>query len=98
MVQKIYFPLNLNERLSDYEVSEQNRIKSRYESIYNRNYNKDFEGREARYTRDVEDLRTHCELLSCCLSPYLRKEIKNFELLFIEPLLYLRNKGEIERD
>lgn len=96
MTSKIYFPLNLNEILSEYEVSEHNRIKSRYESIYNRNYDKDLEGMEARYTRDVEDLRTHCELLSCCLSPFLRKKIRNFELLFIEPLLYLRNIGEIE--
>jgi len=98
MVPKLYFSQNLHERLSDYEVSEHNRIKSRYESIYNNNYDNDLEGREARYTRDVNDSRTHCELLSCCLSPFLRKEIKNFELLFIEPLLYLRNNAEIERD
>jgi len=98
MVPKIFFPLNFDEKLSDYEISEHSRIKSRYESIYNNNYDKDYEGRAARYTRDVEDLRTHCELLSCCLSPFLRKEIKNFELLFIEPLLYLRNIGKIDRE
>ena len=98
MGPKLYFPQNLHEKLSDYEVSEHNRIKSRYESIYNKNYGKDLEGREARYTRDVNNSRTHCELLSCCLTPFLRKEIKNFELLFIDPLLYLRNNGDIERD
>lgn len=98
MVPKLYFPQNLRERLSDFEVSEHNRIKTRYESIHNKNFDNDLEGIEARYTRDVIDSRIHCKLLSCCLSPFLRKEIKNFELLFIEPLLYLRNNGEIERD
>ncbi len=98
MVPKIHSPLNLNEILSDYEISEHKRIKIRYESIYNKNYDKDLEGRAARYKRDIEDLRIHCELLSCCLSPFLRKEIKNFELLFFEPLLYLRNIGKINRE
>ena len=96
MVLKLHFPQNMEEILSDYEVSEHNRIKSRYKSIYNQNYDNDLKGIDARYLRDVNDLRDHCQLLSCCLTPFLRKEITNFETLFIEPLLYLRNLGKID--
>ncbi|MHA1274557.1 MAG: hypothetical protein ACTSQP_11845 [Promethearchaeota archaeon] len=98
MVLRIFYPKNFNEILSNYESSEHNRIKNRYNKIYREKYEKNIEAIEGRYNKDVDDLRTHCELLSCCLSPFLRKNVSNFEVLFIEPLLYLKNIGKIQKE
>lgn len=98
MTLKIFYPQNFDNRISKYEVSEHNQIKSRYETIYKQNFTNDIKGIKARFQKDINDLKIHCELLSCCLSPFLRKEIDNYELLFIEPLLYLRNIGRIDSE
>lgn len=97
-MDKIFFPYNIVEVLSEYQEIEHQRIKERYKTLYKREINRIKKFVKVQYINDIDDHYSHCKILTSILIHFLRRNIENYELLFIEPLLYLRNIKEIPED
>ena len=98
-MSKILYPDNFDEILSNYHEKEYLRIRERYKHLYIKDIQKIEELVEDRFNLDCYNIENHCRALSCALNPFINKpKFKNYELLFVEPLLYLKNKKKIPDD
>ncbi len=97
-MDKIFFPENIIEILSEYQETEHQRIKERYKTLYENEIDRIKEFVKERFNNNIYDHYSHCRVLTSILAPFVSQKIENFELLYIEPLLYLRNNKAIPED
>jgi len=96
MVQRRYFPLNLENLLNNYEDSVHERILSEYNRIYDENINLIIDNIETDTDNDIKNFEEHNYLLSACLQPFLTNKIPSYDLLFVDPLYFAKNRKEIK--
>jgi len=92
---KVIYPDNNAELLSKYHELEHNKIKERYKKILETELENIRKTVENRFKNNIYDHDSHCKALTNILAPFLRQDIEKYELLYIDPLLYLRNTKEI---
>ncbi len=96
MAKKIYFPSNIGEILENFNELDHQKIKNQYKTIY--------EGRIETIKKEVNDdyknndldQKSHNNLLSCALKPFLKEGFCDYHLLFLEPLYYLKINKRID--
>lgn len=95
MVKRIY-PPNLNELLINYTNSDHIRIIAEYNRLYDKEIDLIIENIETVADINLKNIEEHNFLLSSVLQPFLTHKIKDYDLLFVDPLYYCKKLGEIE--
>lgn len=95
---KVIYPDNITELLSKYHELEHNKIRERYEKLLKTEIENIRKTVENRFKNNIYDHETHCKALTNILTPFLRQEIENYELLYLEPLMYLKNTNVVDKD
>jgi len=95
---KVIYPDNITELLSKYHELEHNKIRERYKNLLKTEIENIRKTVENRFKNNIYDHETHCKALTNILTPFLRQEIENYELLYLEPLMYLKNTNVVDKD
>ena len=95
---KVIYPDNITELLSKFHELEHDRIRERYKKLLKTEIENIRKTVENRFKNNIYDHDTHCKALTNILTPFLRQEIENYELLYLEPLMYLKNTNVIAKD
>ncbi len=96
MAKKRIYPLNLDILLRNYEESVHEQIIAEYNRIYDLNIDLIIENIETSTDNNLQDFEQHNYLLSAILQPFLTHKIRDYDLLFVDPLYYCKKLGEIE--
>lgn len=96
MVRKRIYPPNLNELLNDYANSDNNRIIAEYNRLYDKEIDLIVENIESSVDNNLKNFEEHNYLLSSVLQPFLTHKIKDYDLLFVDPLYHCKKLEEIE--
>jgi len=91
MSPSIVYPEDIDKRLSEYFERDRQKIKEKFDFLFNSKFKliEDEVGKQL--DRDIGDYEDHVELLSLCLHPFLKIQVSNHEVFFIDPLYHLVN-------
>lgn len=94
MTTKRHLPLDFQTIISKYNKNEHEKIEREYNNLYDLRISKIVEDVETKYQNDYDNFETHNFLLSNSVYPFIKKfvELQDFELLFVDPLFYQKNK------
>ncbi len=94
---EIIYPKVFDKRIEKYIKEDRSTIREGYDRIFRENFDRIFRETTDNYKNDQFDQSEHNRLLSYAILPFLDDIIhKRFELLFIEPLKYKKNKKLID--
>ncbi len=96
MAKRRIYPLNLDTLLKNYEESDQRQIITEYNRIYDLNLDLLIENIETSTDNNLKDFEEHNYLLSAILQPFLTHMIRDYDLLFVDPLYFCKKLKEID--